>query len=402
MKSEKTPADKTLVFGVLFFCVFLAVFGEVLLSPFYPQFFKKVFGVEDLGYTGYYIFICRLTVVICAPLWGLLSRWIQVKYLLYLGQAGAAITTALMANSTSASQFLGYTILLLLFKSAYLMVYPLIIQLAGKERQSTVAGTYQAVFHGAIIAGTIAGAFMVNMAAPLSLFYGIAAADLCQLGLCWLALQNHATPHQSKSEANATKPDNQLGFILAIGLVILTFQLANNLIRPYFTAYVTETGAFGVSLLASSCLFMIPNAMAIAALPYIRQFCQPERLAGIYRLGLGLLALTLFLQGWTEHLSILVFSRIIYGFCLAVTQATLELRLFSSSGSRLHFNYSLAMSFANIGHLGAPLLASWLVNTYTLAAPLAIAAAISTLNLLLSQVTIFRPLETPVPSRSSD
>ncbi|MBO0351144.1 MFS transporter [Phormidium pseudopriestleyi FRX01] len=393
MKSEKS-----LRFGALFLCVFLAIFSEVLLSPFYPQFFSKVFGMEDLAYTGFYIFVCRLTVVICAPAWGFLARFWEVKYLLYAGQAGAAVMTALMATSTSANQFLAYTICLLLFKSSYLLVYPLIIQLAGKERQSAIAGTYQAVFHGAIVAGTIAGAWMVNLEAPLRLFYGVAAADLFQFCLCLFILKNVSTQQPEKSPAETTDAvGNQWEFILALGLVILTFQLANNLVRPFFTTYVTQSDKFNVDLVASSYLFMIPSVMAIAALPYIRKFCQSDRLSSIYLIGIGLLAVTLFLQGWTKSLGIVVLARIVYGFCLAVTQATLELRLFGSSSSdRLHFNYSLAMSFANLGHLAAPLLASWAVSTSNLAAPLWVAAAICLANLAFAKLTIFGGFPHPI------
>lgn len=383
--------QKSLVSATLFLCVFLAVFTEVLLSPFYPQFFSKVFGIEDFSYTGYYLFICRLTVVLCAPLWGFLCRWFEVKNILYIGQIGTAIATALMATSSTVTQFIAYTMLLLLFKSSYLLVYPLIVQIAGKERQATIAGTYQAVFHGAIITSTIAGAWMVNLDNPLVLFYGIAAVDVVQFGLCLFALKHISTRREVNADKSVAPEANPWGFIFTIGLVVLTFQLANNLVRPFFTAYVTESNQFDASLLASSYLFMIPNAMAIAALPYIRKFCQTERLSFMYLLGIGLLVLTLFGQGWTNSLGILILARVVYGFWLAVSQASLELKLFSrSSGDRLHFNYSLIMSFANLGHLSAPLLASWLANTYSLAAPLLFAAAICALNFAFARLTIFR------------
>ncbi|QIZ70550.1 MFS transporter [Oxynema aestuarii] len=376
----------------LFSCVFISIFTEVLLSPFYPQFFSKVFGIEDLSYTGYYIFICRLTVVLCAPLWGVFSRWIEVKYLLYCAQIGTAFFTALMATSTSANCFLAYTIGLLLFKSCYLMVYPLIIQLTDSQQHSTVTGTYQAVFHGGIIAATIAGAWMVNLEAPLSLFYAIAIADLFQFLLCFIFLRDTQTRREitPPSEQHSSFGD-RWGFIVAIGLIILTFQLANNLIRPFFTAYVTQSETLGITLNESSYLFMIPSAMAIAALPYIRKSFHRDRLHSIYLVGLVLLSVTLFLQGWTISLGILIIARLIYGFCLATSQSALELRLFDRSrGDRLHFNYSLAMSFANLGHLSAPLLASWLVERYTLAMPLFVAAFICAVNFLFAQKTIFR------------
>ncbi len=383
----------------LFLCVFLAVFTEVLLSPFYPQFFRKVFGVEDLQYTGYYIFVCRLTVVICAPLWGWLSRRVAVRYLLCAGQAGTAIMTALMATATSAEQFLIYTIALLLFKSSYLMVYPLIIQIAGTERRSAIAGLYQAVFHGAIIAATVAGAWMVNLDAPLFLFYWIALADLLQLGLCLWVLRSPSAPQEIPSSASTAQPSSggdRWGFMVILGVVILTFQLANNLVRPFFTEYILAPEPFGIDLLSSSVIFLIPSLMAIAAMPFIRRVAHPPRLPLLYTVGMGCLALSLLGQGWGQSLGILIFSRVVYGFFLAVTQAVLELHLFSqSSQQKLHFNYSLITAFGNVGHLGAPLLASQLVSTYTLASPLIAAGLLSLANVLFARFVLFSPQLTP-------
>ncbi|MCU0551405.1 MAG: MFS transporter, partial [Leptolyngbya sp. Prado105] len=316
-----------------------------------------------------------------------------VKHLLYIGQLGTAIMTALMGTSTTANQFLIYTVLLLACKSSYLLVYPLIIQLAGEAKRAAVAGTYQAVFHGAIIAATIAGAWMVDLEAPLFLFYWIAAADILQLGLCLYCLRGVST--QRPDDDEPSKPStsgNQTGFILAIGSAILTFQLANNLVRPYFTEYVI-VAPFSLNLLSSSLLFLIPSVTAIVALPYIRYACIPKRLPSIYLVGLCLLAISLFVQGWTQQVFVLILARIVYGFCLAVTQATLELKLFSNSAlNRLHFNYSLATSFANVGNLAAPLIASWLVSSYNLAAPLLVAAIVCVANFLLVRSTVFRKL----------
>ncbi|MBD1833089.1 MFS transporter [Cyanobacteria bacterium FACHB-472] len=389
---NKSKHQSNFIIWTLFTCVFIAWFTEVLLSPFYPQFFRKVFGVEDLAYTGYYIFVCRLAVVLASPVWGLLARWFEVKHLLYVGQAGTAVMTALMATATNADQFLFYTVLLLLFKSSYLLVYTLIIQLAGEEKRAGVAGTYQAVSHGAIIAATIAGAWMLDLEAPLHLFYWVAVTDVFQLGLCIYLLKATATPPQVAIKSE--KPSvggNKISFILAIGMVILTFQLANNLVRPYFTEYAIDSDRFGVSLMTSSFLFLIPSVMAIAALPYIRSACKPQRLKQVYCLGMVLLVVSLYLQGGTNSLLLLIIGRALYGFYLAVTETALELQLFSnSSENAIHLNYSLASSFANVGRLGAPLAASWLVSGYSLAAPFLAAASICIINLLFARFTIFQ------------
>lgn len=381
------------VIVMLFFCVFLSLFSEVLLSPFYPLFFKKVFGVKDLAYTGYYIFICRLTVVLFTPIWGILAKRFEVKKLLAIGQLGTALMTAIMALTQNVYQFTFITVLLLVFKSSYFLLYPLIIQLGGEHRRSTLTGIYQAVFHGAIVSSTLIGAWVLNLEHPLFLFYGVALGDILQFSLCFVLLRNIPRFDQEKKTSQiVNNTENIWGFILTIGLVVLTFQLANNLVRPYFTAYVTQVTPFGVDLMSSSLLFLIPSLMAIAAMPFIRYFATSSRFASLYTTGLLLLTGSLYLQGFTQSLPMFIFARIIYGFFLAITQAVLELKLFEKSTSKqLHFNYGLMTSFANIGHLAAPLLASSLVNSYSLVFPLIAAAILCFLNLILAKLTIFKP-----------
>jgi DHA1 family multidrug resistance protein-like MFS transporter len=383
------PSSK-FVPSALYICVFLYVFTEVLLSPFYPQFFQKVFGIDDLSYTGFYIFVCRFTVVLFAPLWGLLSRYVEVRHLLFFGQAATALFTALLATSDTANQFMMFSVLLLMFKSSYLLVYPLLVQINGQHKSASVAGSYHAVFHLAIIVSTVAGAWMIHLKAPLDVFYWVAIADLIQLGLCWAALRGTVF-RQDTSAPNETKGvRDQIGFLLMLGMVILTFHLANNVVRPFFTKY-TESD-FGLSLVESSLIFLIPSLMFIIAMPFIKSWSKPERLTQLLVVGLTVLAISLYLQGWAESLLLLIIGRLLYGFFLAVTQAALEIRLFNNSSSnRLHFNYSLAVSFQNIGLLMAPLLASTLVSLYSLAAPLVVAAVLCVVTLVFARLTVFQP-----------
>jgi DHA1 family multidrug resistance protein-like MFS transporter len=386
--------------AVLFLCVFLYVFTETLLSPFYPQFFSKVFGVEDLAYSGHYVFVCRLTVVACAPLWGLLSRRFEVRRLLLVGQAGAAVFTALLATAETAGQFLALSVALLAFKSSYLLVYSLIVELSGRDGAPAAAGGYGATFHAAIIASTLVGAFMVGMENPLKLFYVVAAADLLQLALCLRVLRPASGERPVRSPSASGAAGGQLGFLLAIGLIIFTFHFANNTIRPYFTQYA-ERG-FSLSLEASGVLFLIPSVMAILALPFVKRLARPGRLPRLYAIGLATLAAGLALQGLAGGLATLLAGRALYDFFLAISQAALELRLFGASGDdRLHLNYGVAVAFQNAGLLAAPLLASSLVGSHGLASPLLAAAALCAANLVLARLTVFReaaPAGTRTPS----
>lgn len=385
------PHTIALIRPALFCCIFLFVVTETLLSPFYPQFFLTVFGVQDLDYTGWYIFLCRLTVLLCAPLWGLAARHVEVKHLLFLGQAGSAGLTLLLANARTATEFLVLSILLVALKSSYLLLYPLLVQLAGQDQSPTLAARYQGVFHAAIIVSTLVGIGMMLVPAPLRLFYVIALADLIQLGLCAYTLRGVSTRAPLRRTAPAHLLRGQVGVIAAFGLVLVTFHLANNVVRPYFTAYLMATPTPALSLAASGLVFLIPSLMALIAMPFIRLLCTPDRLPGIYLGGLVLLAAGLYVQVWADHVVLLVVGRMLYGLCLAVTHAALDVRLLMGSRpDQLHSNYTWAASAQSLALLTAPLLASALVDRSGMTAPLIAAAGLCLFNLALAGLAMAR------------
>ncbi len=371
---------------VLFFCLFYFVFAEVALSPFYPQFFEKVFDIKDLEYTGTYIFAARLTVVIAAPLWGWLAQHYEVKHLLYAGQWISVFMLIGMGASANAQQFLVFTVLLLIGKSSFLLIYPLLIEWGGKEQRASIAACYYAVLHSAIILATLAGAWLMKLEHPLHLFYGLAAGDLALWLLCWLTLREVSFKKRKENRSSGVE-GGSIGFMLAIGLVMFTFHTANNVVRPYFTTYIVND--FGLSLAESSWFFLLPSVMAMVAYPFIRTVCIPERLPLVYLLAGCVLAGSLFLQGITHSLLLLFAGRVLYGFVLALSQAALEIYLFQQSKDRLHLNYTVATSFQNVGLLSAPLLASSWVSAYSLAAPLIFAAVIGLINLVLARWILF-------------
>lgn len=374
---------------VLFFFIFYSVYADVALSPFYPQFFEKVFGIRDLEFTAFYIFLARLTVVIAIPIWGLLSKYVEVKHLLYAGQWISVVMLFGMAGAEHEQQFLFFTVLLLIGKSSFFLIYVFLIKLNGEEKRSTVVGTYHALFHGAIILGTLSGAWIIKLEDPLLFFYGLAVIEIVLWFICYLVF-----PKQSLREKNLSKQHpvhfgkEQFRFLLAISLVIFAFHTANNMIRPYFTMYTLD--AFQVSLIESSVLYMLPNVMAIIAYPFIRKIGSPETLPVIFALALGVISISLLLQGIVSGLIVLYLGRIFYGFFLALAQSVLEIYLFHKSNDRLHGNYAIVSSFQNAGLLVAPLLASMSVTLSNLAAPFIFASVICLLTLCGAQLTIFK------------
>lgn len=419
---------------VLLGCVFLGLFSEVLLSPYYPQFFSKVFGVEGFAFTGIYLFICRLAAVIFSPLWGMLTKRYAAKHLLFVGQLGTAACTALMAAAQTAGQFIAVTIILILFKSSYVLIYPMIMELTGKEKRAGAAGVFHAVYHAAVILSTLAGARMLEMENPLSLFYFAAILDAIQLGICVWALKGLRSSSDKAGSAGRGETDEQTasaasvsaasrsaapssadsrhaalgnlasrsrltmgqraaaawrgfaqswnGTVLLIGALFFSMMIACNMIRPYFTPYM-ESAAYGMDTVRSGWWFLVPNLMAVLALPLIRRWCTPENLTRVYGIGMALMAAGLLLQA-ADSLLLLAAGRIAFGLCMALTMAALDMMLFNQSeGSQLHVHFGIIVAFQNLGELASPLLATSLVQQAGLSAPFVGAAIISAANLLL-------------------
>ncbi|MBW7474901.1 MFS transporter [Paenibacillus oenotherae] len=427
---------------VLLGCVFLGLFSEVLLSPYYPQFFAKVFGVEGIAFTGIYLFICRLTAVICSPLWGMLTKRFEAKRLLFVGQLGTAACTALMAAAETAGQFIAVTVILILFKSSYILIYPMIIELTGQDKRAGAAGIFHAVYHAAVILSTLAGAHMLKMDNPLTLFYYAAALDTIQLGVCVWALKHLGRSNSSKAQnqrdgsglgqdqerdqgqdsgqgqaqaeaaagvqvggaelagtgkqaaaSASSRTGSRLaavlknsmeswnGTVLLIGALFFTMMIACNMIRPYFTPYME--GEYGLDTVRGGWLFLVPNAMAVLALPLIRRWCVAEHLTKVYGLGMALMAVGLLLQA-ADSLPLLIAGRAAFGLCMALTMAALDIMLFNQSeGGQMHAHFGIIVAFQNLGELASPLMATSLVQQGGLAAPFIGAAIISAVNLVL-------------------
>ncbi|MGG3890718.1 MFS transporter [Metabacillus fastidiosus] len=365
--------------AVLLGCMFLGLFSEILLAPFYPQFFSKVFGIQDYSYTGMYIFICRLVVVIISPVWGLLAKYIDAKKLLYIGQAGTALFTAMMAFAESAQQFLLITVCLLLFKSSYMLIYPLIIELSGHKDNASSVASFHAVYHASIICATLVGGWMIGLSNPISLFFYAAMIDVVQLILCILVFRgfNHKP---KKEESQPVLPNKKLfnGFIVLLGVLFFTIMIISNVIRPFFTVYTEEL--FKSSLMVSSILYLIPSVMAIIAMPFIKRFCSPTQITKTYLVSIFLLAVSLLMQSISESIYLFLIGRMLFGFCFILCMASLDIAMFNWKKGGIHLNFSIIVSFQTVGELVSPILASFLVKIDGLVMPLLVASMICVVN----------------------
>lgn len=381
---------------LLLMCGFLFVFTETILSPFYPQFFAQVFGVEDLVLTGQYVALCRLTVLLSAPIWGFIARHYDPLKLLIIGQSVATVVTLLLSQASSLSVFLGLSVLLLLFKSSYFLFYSLLIELQGKKKQASTVGQVQLVVHAALIASALASAWVLELTNPLQMFVVVALLDLLQVGLCVLVFRHrrqntkllHAKTASIQSPIHsistndadvAVSPATPSAWaartIMAYGLLVLGFSIATNSVRPYLTAYSSEV--LGVDRLSSAYLYLIPSVMAFAVFPILHTaWVKRIQVQQAYALMLLLLTLSLAWQAFAQGFYELVAARMLFGFSMLLGQALLEMYLFAHAADSPHWYFSLSSTVQHAGQLLAPLLAAWVVLGWGLAAPFWLAALI--------------------------
>ncbi|WP_408010511.1 MFS transporter [Pseudalkalibacillus sp. A8] len=370
---------------ILFSCIFLFVGTEVLLSPFYPQFFEKVFGIDDLSFTGMYVFLCRLTVVLISPIWGLLAKRFDAKSLLLIGQTGTALACVLMAMSQTEQQFLIFSICLLVFKSSYLLLYTILIQHAGKAKKR-VTGLYHAVFQSSVVVATLASSWVIQLDDPLVVFWWAAALDAIQAIVCFLVFSRMSAFVAVAKEPEAIrKRVTGFGFLIKMAMIIFTLHFSVTLVRPFFTLFSEQE--LHTSVFSSSLLFLVPSIMAVAAAPLIIK-CRTEKLSSLYKIAGIILAVSLLFQGIVTSLPLFVLFRCLFGLALAICQASLEIVLFQRGGN-VHYQYGIMSAFQNIGLLLAPLAATFLVNNYTLQHPFLYASVAIAVHLALVLMTIY-------------
>jgi MFS family permease len=360
-------------------CVFLFVCTEVLLSPFYPQFFKKVYGITDPDLTGFYIMTCRLVVVVFTPIWGLMAnKWKNSSFLLIIGQWGTGLSCFLMAISQTFEMFVAASVLLLIFKSSYFLLYTILMQ-ENRKRTTGAAASYHAVLQGAIVTATLLSGWVIQMDNPLLVFWMVGIME-CLLGLfSYFMLKNVNRSEVVDASLQESNHQSLLPQFLIFGVVVLTLHLAVNMIRPFFTTY-TES-VYHTDTMTSSLLYLIPSLMAIASLPLIRK--HSERLGwNGYIVATGMIIVGLFFQGIETSIVGLVVFRCMFGIGAAWCLAKLDVFIFKWS-QNTHGDYSKVSAIQNVGLLLAPVAASSIVNSRSISDVFLYASLFVVLHLLV-------------------
>lgn len=379
--------------AVLATVVALLLVTEMALSPFYPQLFRRLYGTEDPAATGLFLWICRGSALLALPVLALLARRLPLSRLVAGGLAACTVFDAALSLAPSFAAFTAISAAGAAAGSALLLAYPALVSLdEAHDGQGRGVPLFVGLFYGSTIAATAVGAGVLSLDDPRWGIASFALVDLVVLGLLVSALPR-SSPQPGAPRAPWTLSLGR-GLAAVIALAVC-FELAANVIRPFFTTYVQQSGW---SLDGAAMLFALPAAAALVGVTLARAAqtrLGPALLPG----ALALAALGLALQAASTEWAPLVLGRMFLGLGLGLAHVALDDAMFAAAGTAGP-GYATVETARGAAILAAPALAA-VSATEALELPLLLGAVLFAAAAALAPALVPRPLpkEARVTSR---
>lgn len=378
----------------------VAVVSDYLLHPFYPQFFEARFGVTNPELVGYYFAAICFMVMISFPFWAYISKRVAELRILIYTQCIAGVLALLCYYTSSYLNFWILSLIMVLFKGSYLLVYPYILKIITKKEHPGTIGLLSVVVHLGGILGAVIGGLTVDLIDASYIFLIMALGDFIQMGMSAYLLKSDrydtAIPENTEPTSSTVKKVIPKGFILKIGIITMILYFSDFLIRPFFSRYWESISDYD-SKLISGTMYAIPGFVALIAL-WINSR-KKETHKNTYQGVISILFLGivgLLLQGVPME-AVVIFGRIIYGWAIYQGVVKFDVLLFElSSPESYAVDYSKVHFFQNLGVLISSFSVGLFVENYGLQIPFMIAFAGFAITLLLYYV-IFRVNMKTVP-----
>lgn len=383
--------DRGLRLGLVAMSAF-AVVSDAVLIAFYPQFFALRYGVTSPLHVGAYIAAISIAVMFTLPLWARVARRVETMPLLAVTQCAAGFLCLASGAAASVTGYWILTMTMFMVKSSYLLMYPYLMRLEDPQAHPHTIGLLSVVVYLGGIAGAVAGGWLLQSAGPEACIALMAAGDFAQMaiGLALLATGRAAKTlarDRAAPAGSAAAPPGRLRRILALSLVVLLFDFAAYLVRPFFSVY-WETVSPRSPAAQTGMVFAIPAAVALVALLVNRHGTRRfDHVVANLLLG----AAGLLLQAAPAAPAILL-GRVVYGWALFQLIVTFEVLLFAlSTPERYARDFSLFNFFQNLGVLLSSFAAGALVARMGIGLTFAIAAAGFLVTALLHRALVSRP-----------
>lgn len=354
----------------------VAVVGDSLLHPFYPQYFRSVLGVDDPVHVGLYVAACSLTVLLSFPAWAVLSRRFRVLRLLIVTQICAAILACLSFTATTVTAFWAASLAMMVFKASYLLIYPYVMSLEDRTRHPQTIGLLAFVVYFGHILAALAAGLVFQLLGARTLFLGMAAGDLLQTALC---LAVAGVPPFSEHRSRAAAPSGgeartaPRGFFVKLGLVMFALYFSAEVTAPFFSEF-WEARSTIANRITSGLVFALPGVAALAALLTDARRRDTDRPPMRMTHAVALVTAGLLLQ-LTGVPAAVIAGRCLYGWALFRTMVQLDLLVFQvSAPDDYAVDFSRANLFQGLGVMLASSVAGSIVGAAGVSAPFLVAA----------------------------
>lgn len=366
--------------------VALLLVTEMALSPFYPQLFERLYGIDDPAATGVFLSACRASALLALPVLAVLARRVALPRLVAGGLVASAVLDAAVALAPSFAAFTAISAAGAAAGSALLLAYPVLVALdEDEDAHGPGRGVplFVALLYGSTIVSTVVGAGVLSLVDPRWGLASFALVDLVVLGLVISFLPPSARTQDAPRLPRTLAP---LRSMAAVIVLAVCFELAANVIRPFFTAYAQRGGW---SLEEAALLFLLPAAAALAGVAVARP-AQIRLGAAMLPGAFAVAAVGLALQAASTDWVPLVVGRILLGVGLGLAHVALDDAMFATAGTAGP-GYATVETARAGALLAAPALAA-VTAAEALALPLMFGAALFAAAAVLAPALISRSL----------
>ena len=314
----------------------MAVIGDALLMPFYPQFFVQRFGVTDPKSAGIYLAAICFTVMWAFPLLAHLAKKIPTILIMLVTQGCAGFFALLCYWVESWPLFWCLSLAMFICKAGYLLIYPLLMQLEPEENHSRIIGIVSVIVHFGAILGALVGGTVLQVTEASEIYLIMSATDfIATLGCFYLWKKFGAQLNGSQELTNlVTDSDNtpqsknikNPWSAYQLGAVMLFFYFGANITCPFFVSF-WQSISIRQSTLWSGVMYAIPGMVALCVLWFNRK--KNMQVPSVFTLSSALLISVVgyALQNVATELSVLI-GRIIFGVGIYYASIYLELLIF--------------------------------------------------------------------------
>ncbi|MFF7727060.1 MFS transporter [Streptomyces sp. NPDC008001] len=369
--------------AVLIAVIALYLIAETALAPFLPQLFQRLYGVDDPGATGLYLWVCRIVGLIALPLWGLAARRRPLHQLVVTGLCSAAVVDVFLGFAPSYTAFTALSAASVAANAALLLAYPAFIaehtrkateeQSDPEHAELAAVRSIVLVFHLAAVAATLVGAGVLALPDPRLGVSAFAVVDVV-LAVLILRVLRRLPPGEKKpastTPVRAAVPRRSRRLLLAqAALIGVAFDFAIAVARPFFTEFAEDLGS---GSLGGAVLFFLPSLGALVTLPLART-CHDRFGSRLLPVSALVCAAGFLWQYAADGLPALVSGRLLAGLGLGLVQVAVEMRMFRTTGTAGPA-FTAVETVRSAGLLAAPLISAAVVS-HDLALPLTVAAA---------------------------